>query len=1241
MRPVENAAPAANGTRVTYAFHGLTEWYENHPAGLEQGFTVLDRPSGTGALRIAGRFGGEAHARAVEHEGEDGARIERIDFTAPDGALVLRYAGLKAWDARGHGLPSELVLAGRELVIEVDDAHAAYPITVDPLVTSPSWTAESDQAAAQFGGAVATAGDVNGDGYSDAIVGASFFDGGELNEGRAYLFLGSPTGLATTPAWTAEPNQANSGFGAALGPAGDVNGDGFGDVVIGAFAYDNGQDNEGAAFVYLGSAAGLGPAPAWTAEGNQAQAFLGLSVGTAGDVNGDGFADVMVGISEFDNGESNEGRAAVFHGGAGGLSTTPAWTAESNQGGSNFGIAVASAGDVNGDGFGDVLAGAHLYDNGSVNEGEAFLYLGSAGGLATTPAWQKGADQDGALFGHALAGAGDVNGDGYADVVIGSELYDAGQTNEGRAFVFLGSATGLGATAAWTTEGNQAGATYGRFVATAGDVNGDGYADVGIGAPSFDAGEANEGRAVVFLGGAGGLATTPAWTAESDQADASFGTIGTAGDVNGDGFSDLIVGALAFDHGEADEGRAFAYHGGASGLATVPSWTRTESQAGAELGFAVAGAGDVNGDGYFDLLVGAPGIDAGGIHRGRALLFLGARTGPDSVPAWSADGAADSARFGQAVAGAGDLNGDGYSDVVIGAPGFTTGEPGEGLAFAYFGSAAGLGANAAWSASGAQAGAGFGGAVAGAGDLDGDGYAELVVGAAGYDSVAVDGGRVAVYFGSGSGVQASPGWIADGNEPGARLGASVASAGDVNRDGFSDLLVGVPGADGGGSDAGEVRVFLGAPTGPGTSPDWTAIGDQAGAELGSSVASAGDVNGDGFSDVLAGAPFFDGPLPDNGRALAYYGSASGPSAVPDWTQSGAHEGAHFGAAVTSAGDANADGLTEVAVGAPGDGPGGTPVSRVDLFLGSPAGLSGAASFGVSAAAAGARFGAAVASAGDLNADGFSDLVLGAPGWDATAVDAGAAYGFLGNGAAGGGAGVGLDRRPQQARANDLAPIDLLGRSDSPIAFRLRALGRSAAGRTRVRLGWEVAPLGTPLSGAPAAFGPRFDTGPPVPGVGSAAPTSQFIGGLPPQTVCHWRARLASDSPYFPHTPWLTPAMNGANEADFRTPEVLAVAQPEPAPGYAGLRLDPAAPNPFGARTEIVFALSDPGNIRLRVYDVSGREVARLADERLPAGRHLRSWDGRGARGQQVASGIYFLRLEHAGRVTSRKVVLAR
>ena len=98
---------------------------------------------------------------------------------------------------------------------------------------------------------------------------------------------------------------------------------------------------------------------------------------------------------------------------------------------------------------------------------------------------------------------------------------------------------------------------------------------------------------------------------------------------------------------------------------------------------------------------------------------------------------------------------------------------------------------------------------------------------------------------------------------------------------------------------------------------------------------------------------------------------------------------------------------------------------------------------------------------------------------------------------------------------------------------------------------------------------------------------------------------------------------------------------ETAMGLSALRLDPAAPNPFGARTEIAFALSGPGSVRLRVYDVTGREVARLADGPLAAGRHLRSWDGRDARGQLVASGIYFLRLEQGGRVASAKLVVAR
>src|SRR6185436_18950919 len=117
-----------------------------------------------------------------------------------------------------------------------------------------------------------------------------------------------------------------------------------------------------------------------------------------------------------------------------------------------------TAGDVNGDGYADVIVGASLYDNGQTDEGKAFVYLGSAAGLASTPAWSAESDQAFAHFGVSVGTAGDVNGDGYADVIVGADMYDNGQTNEGRAYVYLGSASGLSLTAAWTAESDQASA---------------------------------------------------------------------------------------------------------------------------------------------------------------------------------------------------------------------------------------------------------------------------------------------------------------------------------------------------------------------------------------------------------------------------------------------------------------------------------------------------------------------------------------------------------------------------------------------------------------------------------------------------------------------------------------------------------------------------------------------------------------------------------------------------------------
>jgi hypothetical protein len=234
-----------------------------------------------------------------------------------------------------------------------------YHGSASGLSTTPNWTAESNQAGANFGVSVASAGDVNGDGYSDVIVGAKLFDNPELDEGRAFVYHGSASGLSTTPNWTAESNQEGARFGFSVASAGDVNGDGYSDVIVGAYQFANGEAFEGRAFVYHGSASGLSTTPNWTAESNQAGAEFGYSVASAGDVNGDGFSDVIVGAWLFDNGETDEGRAFVYHGSASGLSTTPNWTAESNQVNAQFGVSVASAGDVNGDGFSDVIVGAY------------------------------------------------------------------------------------------------------------------------------------------------------------------------------------------------------------------------------------------------------------------------------------------------------------------------------------------------------------------------------------------------------------------------------------------------------------------------------------------------------------------------------------------------------------------------------------------------------------------------------------------------------------------------------------------------------------------------------------------------------------------------------------------------------------------------------------------------------------------------------------------------------------------
>ncbi|MEE9269195.1 MAG: FG-GAP-like repeat-containing protein [Candidatus Krumholzibacteria bacterium] len=431
-----------------------------------------------------------------------------------------------------------------------------------PLFTIPSWTAEGDQAFATFGWSVTGAGDVDNDGYDDVIVGAPLLDGSLPDEGQAFVFLGDAGGLALLPVWNPTGGQSFANFGWSVAGAGDVNNDGYDDVIVGAPFYFNGQVREGRAFVYHGGIGGPSPGAAWTAEGNQDEANFGWLVASAGDVNNDGFADVIVGAPLYSNGEVEEGRAYVYHGGSLGLAAGHAWLAEGDQASANFGWSVASAGDVNGDGFDDVIVGVPQYTNGETEEGRAYVYLGGSGGLATTPAWTVEGDQAFANLGYSVAGAGDVDNDGFADVIVGAYRYDNGESNEGRAYVYLGSGSGLATTPTWTAEGDQAFASFGRSVAGAGDANRDGFADVIVGAYQYDGGELNEGRAYVYLGSGSGLDTTPIWTGESDQNLAWFGySVAGAGDVNQSGYSDIIIGVPHAANPESNEGQALVFHG--------------------------------------------------------------------------------------------------------------------------------------------------------------------------------------------------------------------------------------------------------------------------------------------------------------------------------------------------------------------------------------------------------------------------------------------------------------------------------------------------------------------------------------------------------------------------------------------------------------------------------------------------------------------------------------------------------
>ncbi len=509
----------------------------------------------------------------------------------------------------------------------------------------------------------------------------------------------------------------------------------------------------------------------------------------------------------------------------------------------------------------------------------------------------------GANTAFSVASAGDVNGDGYDDFIIGALGVNG---YAGGAYVVFGQAGGfpasfdlasLDGTNGFKLTGVTAQDQAGRSVASAGDVNHDGFDDLIIGAAGADPHGYDSGASYVVFGKASGFAAnldlssldgSNGFKISGETAfDQSGRSVASAGDINNDGFDDVIIGAFAADPHGASSGASYVVFGKAGGFAANLDLSSLDGSNGFKLsggasydfsGGSVASAGDVNGDGIGDLIIGA--TRAGGYAAGASYVVFGKASGftanLDLSTLTGADGFRISAASaydyaGVSVASAGDVNHDGFGDVIIGAKNANPDGLNTGAAYVVFGKSGGFAANLNLSTldgsngfriSGGPYAGGAGYSAAGAGDVNGDGIDDLIISA----KYASAGGRTYagvsyVVFGQAAGFGAvvnlaglngSNGFKINGVTSGDNSGNSVASAGDINHDGFDDLIVGARLADPNGFNSGSTYIIFGRPSAPSVTYSGT-TGD----DVQDGGAGADSLSGGGGNDTLNGLAGID------------------------------------------------------------------------------------------------------------------------------------------------------------------------------------------------------------------------------------------------------------------------------------------------------------------------------------------------------------------------------------------------
>ena len=939
--------------------------------------------------------------------------------------------------------------------------------------------------------------------------------------------------------------DAGDNSGHSISSAGDVNGDGFEDLLIGASGADaagNAKSKAGDSYLIFGkpgwsttptiNLGNLGAAGI-TFFGAEANDYSGRSVSSAGDVNGDGFADLLIGADRGDssgNARADAGDSYLIFGKANwiGMQTidlnnlgTSGITILGAEELDRSGLSVSNAGDVNGDGFDDMLIGAYRADaasNARSRAGDSYIIFGKADWSGTSTIDLSNLGTAGVTIfgvdasdesGRSLSSAGDVNGDGFDDLLVGATGGDASgnaKSYAGDSYLIFGKASmpttidlaSLG-TAGITIFGAGSYDFSGRAVSSAGDVNGDGFDDLLIGAYNADASDdmkSDAGDTYMIFGKANWSATPTIDLSNpgsgvitifgADRLDQSGRSVSSAGDVNGDGFGDLLIGANLADssgNARADSGDSYVIFGKADWSATPSIDLAKLGQSGQAAGItifgadaddnsgrSVSGAGDVNGDGFDDLLIGAHYANASGNAKddaGEGYIIFGGNNFTGSILAANLGSSAANTITGTT---AGDLlNGAGGNDTLVGAGGADVLIGGQG--------------NDTLAVSDATFRRIHGGTGTDTVRLDGSGLhlnltsiadnrlvniEQIDITGSGNNTLTLNQREVlnisntsntlTVVGNVGDSVQFGPGWTLVAQELGFMIftqgaatlevsesitvpahakplldlatlgiggvtifgadtgdssGISVSNAGDVNGDGFDDVLIGASAADATGnakSLAGDSYVIFGGPSLP-TTIDLgnlgvagvTIFGPDAGDRSGISVSSAGDVNGDGFDDLLIGA--YTADASGNGKSYAgdsylIFGQASLPATIDlaslgsaGVTFYGAEVQDRSGRSVSSAGDVNGDGFDDVLIGAyAADAAGNSKSLAGDCYvifggLSMPPTLDlgnlGEAGINILGAEAGDRSGDSVSSAGDVNGDGFDDLLIGASSADAS------------------------------------------------------------------------------------------------------------------------------------------------------------------------------------------------------------------------------------------------------------------